>query len=107
MLSGALNRVQCHYREEGGPKVAGKWKKTGAPNMLPKEKGELSRGHRGERHWTERQGLGHHRLRDCAKDLGNYPIGRGNHEGALGEGVTRLNIYFRNPTLSAIHTFVP
>lgn len=42
-----------------------------------------------------------------SKDLGNYPIGTGNHEGVLGEGVTRLNMHFRNPTLSAIQEFVP
>lgn len=87
--------------------VRGRQKKTGAPNSLLKEKGEISRGHRGERPCAERQGLGHHKLRGCPKDLGNYPIGAGNHEGALGKGVTRLNMHFRNPTLSAIHAFVP
>lgn len=38
--------------------VAGR-QKTGAPNSLLKEKGEISRGHCGERPCAERQGLGH------------------------------------------------
>lgn len=70
------------------------------------EKGELSRGHH-ERHRTERQGLGYHRLRCCATGLGNYSRGRGNHVGTLRKGVTRLSMHFRDTTLSEIHSFVP